>query len=123
MMRELHDFCQTLLAHIANDKKTTHEHVKAKYHVWSAKQDEVDNIEFLTSQHYRVTVDQPRNDRSQAYNDYVLAKAQLWEAWKTAHREQRSSILHEIAQLHLPQMLEEGIEPGIPVYTKNIQVL
>lgn len=122
-MKELRDFGKALLAHVANDNKTAKARVEASYHAWAAKQDEIDNLDYLTSQHYRVTVDQPRNEKIQAYEDYLLQKSQLWEAWKISRHDQRAAILHEIFGLQLPEFLEEGIQQNVPVYTKNVQVL
>lgn len=118
-MKELRMFAMDLLAHIANENKKSRKAIEASYNEWVKVQDDIENTEFLRDQHYRVTIDQPRNDKIQAYEEYVLQRTQLWEAWKTARREQKDVILNEIIQLQQPEELLEDT----PIYTKNIQVL
>lgn len=122
-MKELREFGIDLLSHVANENKKSKDRLEASFHAWAAKQDEVDNLDFLISQHYRVTVDQPRYDKIQAYEDYVMQKIQLWEAWKKARSEHKGAILRDIFNLQLPNILEEGILQDTPVYTKNVPVL
>jgi len=112
-------FSKKLMDHIANDAKTPRTLLEKAYAEWQVSRENHLNTESELHDNYNETIEMPRIERTRLYDDYLMDKSRLWEAYVTASQGQKEQALAAYVSHPLPQELHDDNE-WVNVYTKNV---
>jgi hypothetical protein len=122
MKEEIATFAHALFDNIANDAKCPAERVESALSTWIQRQQDIESIEQYKADRYLRTIHDPRTERLQAYEEYLLEKQRLWKEWRYAKESDKKRIFRDYIKVPLPEILDDGVDTNT-TYTKNVVLL
>lgn len=120
-MKELTKFAHALFNNCFNERASRAQ-LNAAHGTWATQQEALESEEAGKLQRYIDTIDIPRQQRFDTYNEYLREKQQLWSEWRDAASAEKMQILQRIIRTRVPASIKEGVDK-VSIYTKNIAVL